>query len=104
MIADDIKNAKDILAIAEIFKKENKEELLMLVAAATKLEETRILLDGEKQKYKKSFYPILQKNFRACLLFLSLALILLGGIYIPAHFSIEFGSFKIEKSQICNKN
>ena len=69
MLADDIKNAKDILAIAEIFKKENKEELLMLVAAATKLEETRILLDGEKQKYKKSFYPILQKNFRACLLF-----------------------------------
>ncbi len=101
MLNDDIKNAKDILAITEIFKNENKAELLMLVAAANKLDIIRQELEREKQNYKKSIFPIINKNFRACLLFLSLILLLLGAIYVPAHFEINIGSFKIEKSQTC---
>ena len=89
MIANDIQNAKDILLIAETFKKENKEELLLLVASCEKLDNVRKELEEEKKKYRKSFYPIFKENFRA-------------EIYIPTHFKIEIGSFKIEKGQDCS--
>jgi hypothetical protein len=104
MPSSEIEKAKEIIAIAAEFKKENKEELLMLVAAADKLELTRKELETEKHNYKKSIYPIIKKNFRACLLFLSLLLLLVAAIYVPAHFEINVGSFKIEKSQTCESS
>ena len=104
MSNNDIQNAKDILSLTEIFKKENKEELLMLVKAADKLDSVRSELETKKHEYQKSLFSILEKNFRACLVFLSLVLLLLGAIYIPAQFKIEIGAFKIEKSQSCSTN
>jgi hypothetical protein len=101
MLANEIQNAKDIIKITQEFKKENKEELLMLVEATKKLENIRIALETAKRDYQKSWRYIFRENFNLCA-FLALGLLLLiAAIYVPA-FSLQFGSFKAEKTHNCS--
>jgi hypothetical protein len=70
-------------------------------AAVVRLEEVKNELNNEKKKYQKSFWPILNENFRALLFFFSVVVLLIGAAYIPSSFKVELGSLKIEKSQTC---
>ena len=101
MPEEPIETLEKLHKIHKEFREEDKKLIEMVVSASAILEQTRQELNNDKKNYQKSIYPIIKDNFRAILVFLSLILLLIAGIFIPAHFKIEIGSLKIEKNQTC---
>ncbi len=102
MLVNDNRNLDDLLKVIREFKGENKEELKMLVKATEKLEAIRVELEMAKRDYQKSWRSTFKENFKLCALLSFFVLLLIGAISIPASFSLQFGSFKAEKTQSCN--